>query len=244
HEARLYKSRAEISALRRSARIAVSAHKRAMSVCRPGMMEFELEAEYVHEFRRHGAVCSYPPIVAGAANASVLHYTDNDAVLAAGDVVPAAAGCGLEMYASARRRAFPARGRFTARQRELYEMGLAANRAAIAAVKPGNPWNDPHDAAVKEVTQGLKRLGILNGRLPTLIKEQAYRRFFMHKTGHWLGIDVHDVGDYKIGDAWRLLEPGMVLTIEPGIYVAPDVKGKAKPWRGIGIRIEDDVVVT
>ena len=244
HEARLYKSRAEISVMRRSARIAVAAHKRAMSVCRPGMKEYELEAEYVHEFRRHGAVCSYPPIVAGGANACVLHYTANDAVLADGDLVLVDAGCELEMYASDVTRTFPINGRFTARQRELYEIVLAANRAAIAAVKPGNHWNDPHDAAVKEVTQGLKRLGILDGRVPALIKEQAYRRFFMHKTGHWLGMDVHDVGDYKIGGAWRLLEPGMVLTIEPGIYVAPDIRGKARPWRGIGIRIEDDVVVT
>lgn len=244
HEARLFKSRAEVAVMRRSARIAVDAHRRAMSVCRPGMREHELEAEYLHEFRRRGAVCSYPPIVAGGANACVLHYTANDAVLADGDLVLVDAGCEHEMYASDVTRTFPVNGRFSARQRELYEIVLAANRAAIDAVQPGNHWNDPHDAAVKQVTSGLRKLGLLNGRLSTLIKEQAYRRFFMHKTGHWLGIDVHDVGDYKLGDAWRLLEPGMVLTIEPGIYVAPGAKGKARPWRGIGIRIEDDVVVT
>lgn len=244
HEARLFKSRAETNMMRRSARIAVDAHRRAMSVCRPGMHEFELEAEYLHEFRRRGAVCSYPPIVAGGANACVLHYTANDAVLADGDLVLVDAGCEFEMYASDVTRTFPVNGRFTDRQRELYEIVLAANRAAIAKVKPGNHWNEPHDAAVKEVTIGLRSLGLLSGRLPTLIKEQAYRPFFMHKTGHWLGMDVHDVGDYKLGGEWRLLEPGMVLTIEPGIYVAPDAKGKAKGWRGIGIRIEDDVVVT
>ncbi len=244
HEARLYKSRVEIGVMRRSARIAVAAHRRAMSVCRPGMMEFELEAEYLHEFRRNGAVCSYPPIVAGGANACVLHYTANDAVLADGDLVLVDAGCELEMYASDVTRTFPVNGRFSERQRELYDIVLEANRAAIAAVRPGNHWNDPHDAAVKQVTLGLRRLGMLEGRVPSLIKEQAYRRYFMHKTGHWLGIDVHDVGDYKLANEWRLLEPGMVLTIEPGIYVAADSKGKAKPWRGIGIRIEDDVVVT
>jgi len=244
HEARLFKSRAEIAVMRRAARIAIDAHRRAMSVCRPGMREYELEAEYVHEFRRRGAVCSYPPIVAGGANACVLHYTANDAVLADGDLVLVDAGCEYEMYASDVTRTFPVNGRFTPRQRELYEIVLAANRAAIAAVKPGNHWNDPHDAAVRVITAGLREIGLLNGRLSTLIKEQAYRRFFMHKTGHWLGMDVHDVGDYKVGDAWRLLEPGMVLTIEPGIYVAADATGKAKAWRGIGIRIEDDVVVT
>lgn len=244
HEARLFKSRGEIAAMRRSARVAVAAHRRAMSVCQPGMKEHELEAEYLYEFRRQGAVPSYSPIVAGGANACVLHYIANDATLADGDLVLVDAGCELEMYASDITRTFPVNGRFSDRQRELYDIVLAANRAAIAAVEPGNHWNDPHDAAVREVTSGLRRLGLLAGRLPTLIKEQAYRQYFMHKTGHWLGIDVHDVGDYKLADAWRLLEPGMVMTIEPGIYVPSTARGKARPWRGIGIRIEDDVVVT
>jgi len=244
HEARLFKSRAETSVMRRSARIAVAAHKRAMGVCRPGMKEFELEAEYLHEFRRHGAVCAYPPIVAAGANACVLHYTANDAELADGELVLVDAGCEYEMYASDVTRTFPVNGRFTDRQRELYEIVLAANRAATAAARPGNHWNDPHDAAVKEVTTGLRKLGLLSGRVPTLIKDQAYRRFFMHKTGHWLGMDVHDVGDYKLSDSWRLLEPGMVMTIEPGIYVPRNAKGAARYFRGIGIRIEDDVAVT
>jgi Xaa-Pro aminopeptidase len=244
HEARLFKSRAELSAMRRSARVAVAAHRRAMSRCRPGMMEFELEAEYLHEFRRHGGEPAYSPIVAGGANACILHYIENDQPLADGDLVLVDAGCELDMYASDVTRTFPVSGRFTERQRDLYEIVLGANRAAIGAVRPGNHWNDPHDVAVKEITRGLKALGILRGRLPTLIKEQAYRPFFMHKTGHWLGMDVHDVGDYKLSDAWRLLEPGMVLTVEPGIYIAADAKHVDRKWRGIGIRIEDDVAVT
>jgi Xaa-Pro aminopeptidase len=207
-------------------------------------MEFELEAEYLHEFRRHGGEPAYSTIAAGGANACILHYIENDQPLADGDLVLVDAGCELEMYASDVTRTFPVNGRFTERQRELYEIVLEANRAAIGAVKPGNHWNDPHDVAVKEITRGLRAVGILRGRLPTLIKEEAYRPYFMHKTGHWLGIDVHDVGDYKLADAWRLLEPGMVLTVEPGIYIAADAKRIDKKWRGIGIRIEDDVAVT
>jgi Xaa-Pro aminopeptidase len=244
HEMRLFKSRAEASVMRRSARIAVRAHARAMLECRPGMKEYELEAEFLHEFRRHGADCSYPPIVAAGANACVLHYRSNDAELKDGDLVLIDAGCEYQMYASDVTRSFPISGRFSAPQRELYEIVLAANRAATAKAKPGNHWNDPHDAAVAEVTRGLKALGLLSGRVPNLLRSQAYREFFMHRTGHWLGIDVHDVGDYKVADQWRLLEPGMVMTIEPGIYVAPGNKAAAKRWRGIGIRIEDDVQVT
>lgn len=244
HEMRLFKSRAETSLMRKSAQIAVAAHRRAMSVCRPGMIEYELEAEFAHEFHRHGAQSSYTPIVAGGANACVLHYHDNDATLADGDLVLIDAGCEYEMYASDVTRTFPVRGEFSDSQRELYEVVLAANVAATKAVQPGNHWDDPHQRAVKEITRGLKRLGLLEGRLPTLIKEGAYREFFMHKTGHWLGMDVHDVGDYKVADQWRLLEPGMVMTIEPGIYIPADHKRIAKHWRGQGIRIEDDVAVT
>jgi Xaa-Pro aminopeptidase len=244
HEMRLFKSRAETSVMRQSARIAVGAHSRAMRACRPGLMEYEIEAEFLHEFRRHGADCSYPPIVATGANACVLHYRANNAELADGDLVLIDAGCELHMYASDVTRTFPVNGVFSAPQRALYEEVLEANRAATVAAVAGNHWNDPHDAAVAVVTKGLKDLGLLEGRVPTLIKSQAYRQFFMHKTGHWLGIDVHDVGDYKVADQWRLLEPGMVMTIEPGIYVSPDDKNVAKEWRGIGIRIEDDVQVT
>jgi Xaa-Pro aminopeptidase len=244
HEMRLFKSRAETSLMRKSASIAVAAHKRAMRACRPGMMEYELEAEFLHEFRRQAADCSYLPIVAGGRNACVLHYRNNDAPLKDGDLVLIDAGCEYAMYASDVTRTFPVNGRFSAPQRELYDVVLAANLAATEAVLPGNHWNDPHNAAVKEVTRGLKRLGILEGRLSSLIRDEAYREFFMHRTGHWLGVDVHDVGDYKVADQWRLLESGMAMTVEPGIYIAANNRRVAKHWRGIGIRIEDDVVVT
>jgi len=244
HEMRLFKSRAETSVMRQAARIAVAAHSRAMRACRPGMKEYELEAEFVHEFRRHGAECSYPPIVAAGANACVLHYRANDASLRDGELVLIDAGCEVSMYASDVTRTFPVNGKFSAPQRELYEVVLEANEAATAKARAGNHWNDPHDAAVDVVTKGLKGLGLLEGRVPQLVKSLAYKRFFMHKTGHWLGMDVHDVGDYKVADHWRLLEPGMVMTVEPGIYVSPDDKSVDKRWRGIGIRIEDDVQVT
>jgi Xaa-Pro aminopeptidase len=242
HEMRLFKSGAETGAMQKAAQIAVAAHRRAMRACRPGLMEYELEAEYLHEFKRHGADCSYLPIVAGGANACVLHYRDNNAPLTDGDLVLVDAGCEYEMYASDITRTFPVNGRFSAPQRELYEIVLAANAAATAKVVAGNHWNDPHEAAVKEVTRGLKEVGLLKGRLPALLKGAAYREFFMHRTGHWLGMDVHDVGDYKVAEQWRMLEPGMVLTIEPGIYISASAR-VPKQWRGIGIRIEDDVVV-
>ena len=243
HEMRLFKSRREISAMKRAARIAVNAHKRALRVCKPGIYEYELEAEFQHEFARNGARCSYEPIVASGENACVLHYTTNRAVLEDGDLVLIDAGCEYELYASDITRTFPVNGQFSEAQREIYDIVCDANLAAVEQVQPGNHWNDPHDAAVKVITRGLRDLGILEGRLPSLIKAEAYRPFFMHKTGHWLGMDVHDVGDYKVADDWRLLEPGMVTTIEPGIYIGPTAKGVAKRWRGIGIRLEDDVHV-
>lgn len=244
HEMRLKKSRREISAMRRSAQVAVSAHKRAMRACRPGMVEYELEAEYIHEFRRNGARPSYQPIVAGGANACVLHYVTNDMPLRDGDLVLVDAGCELDMYASDITRTFPVGGEFTAAQSEIYEIVLEANTAATGAAIAGNHWNDPHDAAVRVITKGLRTLGILSGRLPQLLRDGAYRPYFMHRTGHWLGMDVHDVGDYRIDDEWRLLESGMAMTIEPGIYVSPTAGRVARRWRGIGVRIEDDVVVT
>jgi Xaa-Pro aminopeptidase len=244
HEMRLFKSRREVSVMKRSARIAVEAHRQAMRACTPGMYEYELEAEYRYAFARHGAQCSYEPIVAAGSNACVLHYHANDSVLNDGDLVLIDAGCELECYASDVTRTFPVNGEFSEPQRDLYEIVYAANQAATDKVRPGNHWNDPHDAAVREITRGLRGLGILQGRLPALIKAGAYRPFFVHKTGHWLGMDVHDVGDYKVAEQWRLLEPGMVTTIEPGIYIAPDAKGVAKRWRGIGIRLEDDVYLS
>jgi Xaa-Pro aminopeptidase len=238
HDLRLYKSRSEVSVMRKSAKIAVAAHQRAMSRCVPGMHEFEVEAEYLYEFRRHGATCSYQPIVA-----CVLHYVDNDQPLADGDLVLCDVGCELDYYASDVTRTWPVNGRFSQAQRELYEIVLAAHDAAIKKVKPGNHWNDPHDAALRVISKGLLELGLLKGKLTEVIKSGAYRQFFMHRTGHWLGMDVHDVGDYKVADHWRLLEPGMVMTVEPGIYVGAGVKAPKK-YQGIGIRIEDDVLVT
>ena len=244
HEMRLFKSTSEAKVMKRSARIAEAAHRRAMSICKPGMKEYELAAEFYHEFARHGAECSYKPIVASGSNACILHYTENNAVLNAGDLILIDAGCEYELYASDITRTFPINGQFSSNQRALYDIVYSANRAAIAQVKDGNHWNDPHDAAVKEITRGLRDVGILQGRLSALLKSQAYFPYFMHKTGHWLGIDVHDVGDYKIADHPRLLEPGMVMTIEPGIYISPDMKGISKSWKGIGIRLEDDVYLS
>ncbi|NDD74514.1 MAG: Xaa-Pro aminopeptidase [Gammaproteobacteria bacterium] len=244
HEMRLFKSRAEIDLMREAARIAARAHVRAMRSCRPGMHEYEIQAEIEHEFRRARAEPSYLPIVGGGANGCILHYRENEAVLRAGELLLIDAGCEYECYASDITRTFPINGKFTKAQRALYDLVLEANRAAIAAVQPGNHWNLPHETAVQVLTAGLVRLGLLKGKVPALVKSLAYRRFYMHKTGHWLGMDVHDVGDYKIGDAWRVLEPGMVLTIEPGLYIPPGTRGVPAEFRNIGIRIEDDVLVT
>ncbi len=244
HELRLHKSRAEIGLMRESARIAARAHVRAMRFCRPGRTEYEVMAEIVHEFRLHNADTSYHPIVGSGANSCILHYHENDQRLREGDVLLIDAGCEHRYYASDITRTIPVGGRFTPEQRAVYEVVLEANRAAIAKVRPGNHWNEPHEAAVRVVTQGLVKLGLLKGRPSKLERDGAYRRFFMHRTGHWLGMDVHDVGDYKIGDEWRVLEPGMVLTVEPGIYVPVGARGVPKRFHGIGVRIEDDVVVT
>jgi Xaa-Pro aminopeptidase len=244
HDMRLYKSRIEIGLMREAARIAAAAHVRAMRFCRPGVKEYEVMAEIVHEFRLHNADTSYHPIVGGGANSCILHYRANDQPLKAGEVLLIDAGCEHESYASDITRTFPVSGRFTPEQRAVYEIVLEANRAAIAKVRPGNHWNEPHEAAVRVVTQGLVKLGLLKGRPAKLERDGAYRRYFMHRTGHWLGMDVHDVGDYKIGDEWRVLEPGMALTIEPGIYIPEGARGVPKRFQRIGVRIEDDVVVT
>jgi Xaa-Pro aminopeptidase len=244
HDMRLHKSRAELDAMRRSAQIAVEAHRRAMRRAAPGVMEYQVAAEIVHEFHRHRAETSYHPIVGGGANACILHYRDNGAPLRDGDLLLIDAGCEYDYYASDVTRTFPVSGRYTPPQRALYEVVLEAQYAAIAKCRAGNHWNDPHDAAVRTLTRGLVRLGLLQGRVAKLVKDGAFREYYMHRTGHWLGMDVHDVGDYKVGDRWRMLEPGMVLTVEPGIYVNPRAKGAPKEFRGIGIRIEDDVAIT
>ena len=244
HDMRLYKSRVELQMMRIAGRIAAQAHVRAMQVCRPGGHEYGIVAELLHEFRRNNAGTSYEPIVGGGANSCILHYRDNDAPLVDGDLLLVDAGCEYACYASDITRTYPINGRFTPAQRELYEIVLEAQLAAIAQVRPGNHWNAPHEAAVEVITRGLLRLGLLKGRLPALIKEGACKRFFMHRTGHWLGMDVHDVGDYKVGDEWRVLEPGMVMTVEPGIYIPAGSRGVPRRYWNIGVRIEDDVAVT
>ncbi len=244
HDMRLYKSRNEIGLMRESGRIAAAAQLRAMRHTQPGCYEFEIAAELMHEYGRHNATASYQPICGGGANSCILHYHENDARLADGDLLLVDAGCEYHYYASDITRTWPVNGRFSPAQREVHEVVLAAQQAAIAATKPGNHWNQAHEAAVQVITQGLVSIGLLKGRVPKLIKEGAYRRFYMHRTGHWLGLDVHDVGDYKVGDEWRVLEPGMVMTVEPGIYIPAGSRGVPKRFWNIGIRIEDDVVVT
>ena len=243
HDMRLYKSRGEISAMRRSAKVAVNAHKRAMQAVRPGLYEYEVEAEFAGEFRRNAAWMSYNPIVGGGVNACTLHYVENGDRLNDGDLLLIDAGCELDYYASDITRTIPVNGKFSPEQRAVYEIVLAAQLAAIEKTRNGNHWNEPHDAAVSVITRGLKKIGLLQGTLTRLIKDKAYREFFMHRTGHWIGMDVHDVGDYKVGDEWRLLEPGMVTTVEPGVYIPASRKVPTR-WRGIGVRIEDDVAVT
>ncbi|MDX1587531.1 MAG: Xaa-Pro aminopeptidase [Oleiphilaceae bacterium] len=245
HDMRLYKSAAEQKVMARAAEISAEAHCRAMQRAAPGVREYQLEAELHYTFMNHGARHpAYPSIVGAGANACVLHYIDNQALLQEGDLVLIDAGCELEGYAADITRTFPVSGRFSEPQKALYQVVLEANRAAIAAVKPENHWNRPHEAAVEVLSQGLLDLGILTGTLDEVVEQALYRPYFMHRTGHWLGLDVHDVGDYKIGGAWRVLEPGMVLTIEPGLYINPHDESVDPQWRGLGIRIEDDVVVT
>lgn len=243
HEMRLIKSAAEIKAMQASADLAVRAHQRAMRASHAGMFEYELAAEIYHEFHRHNAVMAYEPIVGGGPNACTLHYRDNKAKLLDGDLVLIDAGCELDYYASDITRTFPVNGRFSRAQALIYDVVLKAQLAAIDACRVGREWNAPHDAAVTVLTDGLIELGFLKGNRDQLIEAGAYRNWFMHKTGHWLGMDVHDVGEYKKGRQWRALENGMVLTVEPGLYVAADDESAPQEFRGMGIRIEDDVWV-
>ncbi len=244
HDLRLYKSRAELRVMQRAAKIAADAHRRAMHAARPGRNEAEVEAELLHAFRSRQAVPAYEPIVGGGANACVLHYRANNAPLADGDLLLVDAGAEVDCYASDITRTFPINGRYSPEQRAVYEVVLAAQRCAIDEIRPGNSWIAPHEAAVRTIAKGLIKIGLLKGSLDENLKSEAYKRYFMHKTGHWLGMDVHDVGDYRVDGEFRELEPGMAMTVEPGIYIAPDAKGVAAKWRGIGVRIEDDVVVT
>ncbi len=244
HEMRLYKSAAEIAAMQKAADIAVLAHQRAMQTCRVGMTEYALEAEIYYEFIRNGSRSpSYPAIVGGGENSCILHYTENDCILHDGDLVLIDAGCEYDYYASDITRTFPVNGRFTAPQKQIYNLVLDAQLAAIAQAKPNNTWDDLYNATVDVITRGLVDLGLLSGDVNELIENKAFRKFYMHKAGHWLGMDVHDVGLYKKNGQPILLQAGMVLTIEPGIYIPQQADVDAK-WWNIGVRIEDDVLIT
>ena len=241
---RLVKDKHEIDVMRRAAAITSAGHLRAMRACRPGMAEYELEAEVAYEFRRRGASGhSFSPIVAGGHHACVLHYIENDKLLPEHGLVLIDAGCELEGYAADMTRTFPVSGRFSPAQKAVYEVVLAAQQAGIDAVRPGVPFNAYHDATLRSLVEGLVDLGALEGSIDGLIESEAYKPYYMHRAGHWLGIDVHDAGEYKTGDDWTTLVPGMTLTVEPGLYIRP---GSAAPahLHGIGIRIEDDVLVT
>jgi len=244
HEMRLFKTPKEIKTMRQAANISAQSHIKAMQMCNPGMYEYEIAAEIHRNFEHNGCDTAYGSIVGGGANGCVLHYIENNKPLKDGELLLIDAGAEKEYYASDITRTFPINGKFSAAQKVVYNIVLAAQEAAINAVKPGNHWNQPHEAAVKVITRGLVKIGLLKGNVAKLIKDGAYRRFYMHRTGHWLGMDVHDVGDYKQKGNWRKFKPGMVLTVEPGIYIPAGSKGVAKKWWNIGIRIEDDVVVT
>ena len=245
HDMRLYKSEAELQAIRAAIAITVRGHERAMQTCKPWLFEYQLEAELNYEFMYGGSrYPSYPAIVAGGANACTLHYTENDCILNDGDLVLIDAGAEFDFYAADITRTFPVNGVFSEPQKTIYNLVLAAQQAAIDKVRPDNRWDEPHEAAVKVITKGLKELGLLVGKLDTLIEEEAYKKFFMHRTCHWLGMDVHDVGEYKVEQAWRLLEPDMVMTVEPGIYIPAGMEGVPEEWWNIGVRIEDNVLVT
>ncbi len=247
HEQRLYKSAKEIKLMRQAAQITAGAHLRAMKVCAPGMTEAQLEAELTYEFMRNGARHSaYPSIVGSGNNACVMHYIENAATLKKNDLVLIDAGCEFQYYAADVTRTFPVGGKFSASQRAIYDIVLEANCAAINKCHPGEHFNAPHEAALRVMVEGLLVLGLISGDIDTIIADESYRVFCPHKTSHWLGIDVHDVGDYRIEDHWRELEPGMVLTIEPGIYLPRNQTTKHLPnkYRGLGVRIEDDILIT
>ena len=245
HDMRLFKSTAELKIMAKAAEISAQAHIRAMRYCQPGVYEYQLASEIHHACAMEGGrEMAYSSIVGGGKNGCILHYVENNQKLKDGDLVLIDAGCEYDYYASDITRTFPVSGQFSDEQKAIYDIVLRAQQAAFDVIKPGNHWNEPHDASVHIITSGLIELGLLSGDLDELIEKAAYKPFYMHRIGHWLGLDVHDVGDYKVGGEWRVLEPGMVMTVEPGIYIAPDNEDVAKKWRGIGIRIEDDVAVT
>lgn len=244
HDMRLFKSKHEIRLMQKAMDISIVAHQRAMQVCRPGMMEYEIEAEFLHEFYKNGATFAYPSIVGGGVNGCILHYTDNSDELKDGDLLLIDAGAEYKFYAADITRTFPVNGKYTGEQKALYELVLEAQAAAITVVKPGSQWQDPHHAAVKVLVDGLSQLKVLKGSGDYLLETGKYKQIYMHRTGHWLGMDVHDVGDYKVGDEWRELEPDMTMTVEPGLYIQAGNSDIDERWWNIGIRIEDDVLVT
>ncbi|AWL29649.1 Xaa-Pro aminopeptidase [Acinetobacter defluvii] len=243
-EMRLHKSAKEIELMQIASDISAEAHTRAMQTVQPNMMEYALEAELNYIFGKNGCVPSYNSIVGGGENGCILHYVENNQPLKDGDLVLIDAACEYELYASDITRTFPVNGKFSPEQKALYQVVLDAQIAAIDAVRIGNSYKEPHHVAVKILVQGLLDLGIMQGDLEEIIETEKYRQFYMHGTGHWLGMDVHDVGTYKHGEDWRVYEEGMVVTVEPGLYIAPDDETVDVKWRGIGIRIEDDVVAT
>jgi len=244
NQMRLMKDAHEVALMKRAADISAGAHRRAMQFAAPGKYEYELEAELLHEFRRHGSQYpAYTSIVAAGANACVLHYVENNRQLGSDDLVLIDAGCELDGYASDITRTFPANGRFSSAQQDVYELVLESQSAAIAATKPGAGFLEPHDAAVKVLVQGMLDFKLLSGTLDEALEKESYKKFYMHRTSHWLGLDVHDAGEYKNGDAWTKLQPGMVLTIEPGCYIRP-VDDVPEAFWNIGVRIEDDALVT
>ena len=244
HECRLFKSRDEIKLMQRSADIAAEAQIAAMRATRPGVYEYEIEAALQYCYKKNNATASYEPIVGSGANACVLHYRANNARLNDGDLLLCDAGAEYAYYASDITRTWPINGRYSKEQRALYQIALNAQTAALSKANIGQPWIAGHDAAVEVITEGLLSLGLLKGSLKQNLTSAAYKKFYMHKTGHWLGLDVHDVGEYKIAGDFRELEAGMVFTIEPGVYIAPGTKGVPEKYQGIGIRIEDDVLIT
>jgi len=244
NEMRLIKDVHEIALMRRAAEISCGAHHRAMHFASPGQFEYEVEAEFLHEFCRHGArQAAYTSIVAGGGNACTLHYVGNNARLKDGDLLLIDAGCEFHSYAADITRTFPVNGKFTGAQKDVYEIVLAAQAAAIALALPGVSWNDPHEAALRVLAQGFIDLKLCCGSLDAVLETETYKQFYMHRTGHWLGMDVHDVGEYKIDAQWRTLQAGMTLTVEPGCYIRPADNVAPELWN-IGIRIEDDLLIT
>lgn len=244
-EMRLFKSDAELDLMRQAAKISVDAHKRAMRACSEAEHEHQLEAELIYEFSRQGCrSVAYDPIIGAGENACILHYTDNNKPLNRQDLVLIDAGGEYENYAADITRTFPVNGRFSPEQKSIYELVLKAQKAGIAVIKPGLPWNGVQKVMIEILTAGLCELGLLQGDVEDLIVKEAYKPFYMHNSGHWLGLDVHDSGRYKINGEWRSLEPGMVLTVEPGLYISAGIPGVDKRWWNIGVRIEDDIVVT